>query len=84
MVLWIAFQYMRLEEAPVSINPSKPGHSVFSFIWEFTGMKLVRYGARGSEKPGLLDKDGILRDLSAVVSRHRSANFIAGNACPHR
>ncbi|GLQ89903.1 fumarylacetoacetate hydrolase family protein [Dyella flagellata] len=31
-------------------------------------MKLVRYGAAGKEKPGLVDKDGALRDLSAVVN----------------
>ena len=30
-------------------------------------MKLVRYGAKGSEKPGLIDKSGQLRDLSAHV-----------------
>jgi 2-keto-4-pentenoate hydratase/2-oxohepta-3-ene-1,7-dioic acid hydratase in catechol pathway len=30
-------------------------------------MKLVRYGARGAEKPGLIDKSGQLRDLSAHV-----------------
>ena len=30
-------------------------------------MKLVRYGARGSEKPGMLDNAGLLRDLSAHV-----------------
>ncbi|MDB5633402.1 MAG: 2-hydroxyhepta-2,4-diene,7-dioate isomerase [Tardiphaga sp.] len=30
-------------------------------------MKLVRYGAFGSEKPGLIDKDGKLRDLSGQV-----------------
>jgi 2-keto-4-pentenoate hydratase/2-oxohepta-3-ene-1,7-dioic acid hydratase in catechol pathway len=30
-------------------------------------MKLVRYGAIGSEKPGLIDKAGKLRDLSAQV-----------------
>ena len=30
-------------------------------------MKLVRYGAIGKEKPGILDKDGKLRDLSAVI-----------------
>jgi 2,4-diketo-3-deoxy-L-fuconate hydrolase len=28
-------------------------------------MRLVRYGARGAEKPALLDRTGILRDLSA-------------------
>lgn len=31
-------------------------------------MKLVRYGAEGQEKPGIIDADGNLRDLSAVVS----------------
>lgn len=30
-------------------------------------MKLVRYGARGAEKPGLVDASGNLRDLSAHV-----------------
>ncbi|MDB5663821.1 fumarylacetoacetate hydrolase family protein [Cypionkella sp.] len=30
-------------------------------------MKLVRYGARGAEKPGLIDADGQIRDLSAHV-----------------
>ena len=31
-------------------------------------MRLVRFGPRGSEKPGLIDAQGILRDLSSVVS----------------
>jgi 5-carboxymethyl-2-hydroxymuconate isomerase len=30
-------------------------------------MKLVRYGAKGAEKPGLLDASGQLRDLSSEV-----------------
>jgi 2-keto-4-pentenoate hydratase/2-oxohepta-3-ene-1,7-dioic acid hydratase in catechol pathway len=30
-------------------------------------MRLVRFGARGSEKPGLIDAQGVVRDLSAVV-----------------
>ncbi len=30
-------------------------------------MKLVRYGKVGKEKPGLIDKDGKLRDLSKVI-----------------
>ncbi|RCS23595.1 FAA hydrolase family protein [Phyllobacterium salinisoli] len=37
-------------------------------------MKLLRYGEAGNEKPGLLDKDGKLRDLSGHV------NEIAGAA----
>ena len=31
-------------------------------------MKLVRYGARGREKPGLIARDGTLRDLSRHVA----------------
>lgn len=31
-------------------------------------MKLVRYGKPGREKPGLIDADGALRDLSGVVA----------------
>ena len=31
-------------------------------------MKLLRYGQNGAEKPGLLDRDGKIRDLSAYVS----------------
>ena len=30
-------------------------------------MKLLRYGSPGQEKPGLLDRDGKIRDLSGVV-----------------
>lgn len=30
-------------------------------------MKLLRYGPKGQEKPGLLDADGQIRDLSPVV-----------------
>jgi len=31
-------------------------------------MKLLRYGPRGQEKPGLLDRDGKIRDLSGTIS----------------
>jgi 2,4-diketo-3-deoxy-L-fuconate hydrolase len=31
-------------------------------------MKLLRYGPKGSEKPGLLDADGQIRDLSGYVA----------------
>ncbi|MBV9585132.1 MAG: fumarylacetoacetate hydrolase family protein, partial [Alphaproteobacteria bacterium] len=30
-------------------------------------MKLLRYGPRGHEKPGLLDRDGNIRDLSGTL-----------------
>ena len=36
-------------------------------------MKLVRYGAKGKEKPGLIDKEGKLRDLSGVIPDITSA-----------
>jgi 2,4-didehydro-3-deoxy-L-rhamnonate hydrolase len=31
-------------------------------------MKLVRYGATGQERPGLLDASGLIRDLSLVIA----------------
>ncbi|MEJ0013333.1 MAG: fumarylacetoacetate hydrolase family protein [Bauldia sp.] len=31
-------------------------------------MKLVRFGPKGREKPGIVDKAGVIRDLSRVVS----------------
>lgn len=31
-------------------------------------MKLLRYGPKGSEKPGMLDSNGIIRDLSGLIS----------------
>jgi 2-keto-4-pentenoate hydratase/2-oxohepta-3-ene-1,7-dioic acid hydratase in catechol pathway len=34
-------------------------------------MKLVRYGAKGSEKPGLIDAGGRLRDLSGEIADFR-------------
>lgn len=30
-------------------------------------MKLLRYGKRGAEKPGLLDSEGVVRDLSSQI-----------------
>ena len=39
-------------------------------------MKLLRYGPAGSEKPGMLDGDGAIRDLSGVVGD------IAGDVLP--
>ena len=31
-------------------------------------MKLLRYGPKGREKPGLLDQEGGIRDLSGILS----------------
>ena len=30
-------------------------------------MKLLRYGPKGQEKPGIVDADGVVRDLSGLV-----------------
>lgn len=40
-------------------------------------MKLCRYGPRGSEKPGIVDADGRIRDLSAVVDDITPATLAA-------
>ena len=40
-------------------------------------MKLVRYGNAGAERPGILDGDGSLRDLSQVVPEINGATFAA-------
>ena len=44
-------------------------------------MKLVRYGAAGREKPGIVDKDGNIRDISKIVSdlsgKHLSPKSLA-------
>jgi 2,4-diketo-3-deoxy-L-fuconate hydrolase len=39
-------------------------------------MKLLRYGAPGQEKPGLLDPDGGVRDLSAVLADHAAESLL--------
>ena len=31
-------------------------------------MKLLRYGPAGQEKPGILDSEGLIRDLSGVIA----------------
>src|ERR1700751_926332 len=38
-------------------------------------MKLVRYGAKGAEKPGLVDKSGQLRDLSGHIKDFDGAAY---------
>ena len=39
-------------------------------------MKLLRYGPKGAEKPGLLDADGNIRDLSGVVADITPAQLV--------
>ena len=41
-------------------------------------MKLVRYGAAGREKPGIIAADGKIRDLSRIVSDIDSAMLASG------
>ncbi|MEM6467644.1 MAG: fumarylacetoacetate hydrolase family protein, partial [Pseudomonadota bacterium] len=38
-------------------------------------MKLCRYGEMGAEKPGMVDGDGVLRDLSAHVTDINGASL---------
>jgi 2,4-didehydro-3-deoxy-L-rhamnonate hydrolase len=41
-------------------------------------MKLMRYGARGAEKPAIVDADGVVRDLSGEL-----ADITAATLTPH-
>jgi 2-keto-4-pentenoate hydratase/2-oxohepta-3-ene-1,7-dioic acid hydratase in catechol pathway len=41
-------------------------------------MKLLRFGPPGSEKPGLLDADGIVRDASSLLSDVTPATIASG------
>jgi 2-keto-4-pentenoate hydratase/2-oxohepta-3-ene-1,7-dioic acid hydratase in catechol pathway len=45
-------------------------------------MKLLRYGPEGREKPGLLDADGRIRDLSSIVS-HIDSGLLAPGRLEH-
>jgi len=38
-------------------------------------MKLLRYGPKGMEKPGMLDNAGIVRDLSGVLPDLRASDL---------
>jgi 2-keto-4-pentenoate hydratase/2-oxohepta-3-ene-1,7-dioic acid hydratase in catechol pathway len=42
-------------------------------------MKLVRFGPSGEEKPGLLDREGVLRDLSHIIGDW-TAEYLAPTA----
>ncbi|MGA9197008.1 MAG: hypothetical protein WB037_18115, partial [Pseudolabrys sp.] len=41
-------------------------------------MKLVRYGAPGREKPGIIGDDGKIRDLSRIVKDIDGAMLASG------
>ena len=42
-------------------------------------MKLLRVGAKGSEKPAVLDKEGKIRDIRSHVSNLNPDNLICFN-----
>jgi 2-keto-4-pentenoate hydratase/2-oxohepta-3-ene-1,7-dioic acid hydratase in catechol pathway len=42
-------------------------------------MKLLRFGSKGREKPGLLDNDGVIRDLSKVVDDISGETLLPGS-----
>ena len=62
----------RLYRRPELPDRRRPADRVpaSSFPKEKTTMKLLRFGPKGREKPGILDKDGVIRDLSARRPRH--------------
>ncbi|MGB3432564.1 fumarylacetoacetate hydrolase family protein [Achromobacter sp.] len=47
-------------------------------------MKLLRYGTKGAEKPGMLDANGQLRDLSAVLPDIAAATLTHAGLAPLR
>lgn len=47
-------------------------------------MKLLRYGAKGAEKPGMLDARGQVRDLSAVLPDIGAATLTPAGLAPLR
>ncbi|MCY1502444.1 Ureidoglycolate lyase [compost metagenome] len=47
-------------------------------------MKLLRYGAKGAEKPGMIDARGQVRDLSAVLLDITAATLTPGGLAPLR
>jgi hypothetical protein len=47
--------------------PNGDGERVAQVGWE-PDMKLLRWGERGAEKPGVLDAEGRIRDLSSIVA----------------
>src|SRR5215472_2486646 len=49
-----------MHDAPTDLGPQKT-------YWRHFQMKLVRYGAPGREKPGIVGDDGKIRDLSRIV-----------------
>ena len=48
-------------------------------------MRLVRFGARGAERPGVLDAEGTLRDVSGVARDYDpAASYEVGDVVYHR
>jgi 2-keto-4-pentenoate hydratase/2-oxohepta-3-ene-1,7-dioic acid hydratase in catechol pathway len=55
-----------LERGAAGQNQGEPPSMAAEPQTKETRMKLVRYGAPGRERPGLIDSEGVLRDLSAT------------------
>jgi 2-keto-4-pentenoate hydratase/2-oxohepta-3-ene-1,7-dioic acid hydratase in catechol pathway/NAD(P)-dependent dehydrogenase (short-subunit alcohol dehydrogenase family) len=54
------------------------------YTHEEHAMKLLRYGAKGAEKPGMLDARGQVRDLSAVLPDIGAATLTRAGLAPLR
>src|SRR5690606_7160916 len=54
-------------KAPPLPKSSKPHDTSHYHHPQGKHMKLVRFGSSGAEKPGLIDAQGVLRDLSGTV-----------------
>jgi hypothetical protein len=57
-----------LGSVPASLAEIEYTHQSTSSSRELTKMKLLRFGLPGEERPGLLDSDGGIRDLSAHLN----------------
>ncbi len=61
--------FRRVAEAGVPAGRcTAEGREVTAACAGETGMKLLRWGERGAEKPGILDAEGRIRDLSSRVA----------------
>src|SRR6185503_20191090 len=60
-------QTIRIGDGPPPVARSEPICIMQTICDGGKSMKLLRYGDRGQEKPGMLDSQGRMRDLSGVV-----------------
>ena len=48
-------------------------------LWRINKLKLLRFGEAGSEKPGILDVDDNIRDLSSIIDDISNDNLLDSN-----